>query len=434
MLVFITGVFMIFVFGAIPFTDAMIVRYVDDRMRSRVTGMRLAIGFGVSSLVVAAIGPSVKAAGFPTLLMSLAGVAACTMAAISFLPSEKDATRLDGAQARGVTFLPTGGKNAQASWMLAGAAGWTSCLPPPCARRPGPASRSRSSFPIFPAVPPTLRAASWRRGWARLLGQQVIVENKGGGNTIIGMETVAKSKPDGYTLLLGSTTLATNAALGLKQPFDPLKDFQTISSIADIPDMIAVNKDLPIKDYASFVEWMNKQPDKVRFACSGVGNQPHLWGELFKSRNKLKMEVVGYKGSADAIRDVMGGHVPILVDVVLPSGAHVSQGRMTGVCVAAAERSAMCPAVPTVVELGMPDLVSAVFYGIAAPAGVPSNVVERLNGLCLQIVKDEGVKKKFAELGFVTTGSTPQGYHDKLVFETERWTKVVKDNNIKIEG
>jgi tripartite-type tricarboxylate transporter receptor subunit TctC len=94
----------------------------------------------------------------------------------------------------------------------------------------------------------------------------------------------------------------------------------------------------------------------------------------------------------------------------------------------------MCPSVPTVVELGMPDLVSAVFYGIVAPAGIPSGVVERLNALCLEIVKDPAVKKKFAELGFVTTGSTPQAYHDKLVFETERWTKVVKDNNIKVEG
>jgi tripartite-type tricarboxylate transporter receptor subunit TctC len=267
-----------------------------------------------------------------------------------------------------------------------------------------------------------------------LLGQQVIVENKAGGNTIIGMESVAKSKPDGHTLLLGSTTLATNVALGLKQPFEPLKDFQTISTIADIFDLLAVNKDLPIKDYNSFAAWVSGQPDKVRFACSGIGNQPHLWGELFRSRNKLKMEVVGYKGSADAIRDVMGGHVPILVDVVLPTGNHVRQGRMTGICVASTERSAICPMVPTVVELGMPDLVSAAFYGIVTPAGVPDNVVERLNGLCLEILKDEGVKKKLADLGLVTTGSTPRAFLEKVRFETERWTKVVKDNGIKVES
>jgi tripartite-type tricarboxylate transporter receptor subunit TctC len=248
------------------------------------------------------------------------------------------------------------------------------------------------------------------------------------------MEVVAKSKPDGHTLLLGTTTLATNAALGLKQPFDPLKDFQPISTVADIPDMIAINKDLPVRRYTEFAEWVNKQPERVRFASSGIGNQPHLWGELFKARNKLNMEVVGYKGSADALRDVMGGHVPVVCDVVLPTGAHVKGGRLTGIVVASAERSPMCPDVPTVVELGMPDMVSAVFYGVAGPAGIPRPVVDRLNALCLETVEDPEVKKKFAELGFFTTGSTPEAYLEKLKFETERWTKVVKDNNIKVEG
>jgi tripartite-type tricarboxylate transporter receptor subunit TctC len=172
----------------------------------------------------------------------------------------------------------------------------------------------------------------------------------------------------------------------------------------------------------------------VRFGCSGIGNQPHLWGELFKSRNKLNMEVVGYKGSADAIRDVMGGHVPVVVDVVLPTGVHVNAGRLTGIVVASAERCPICPNVPTVVEAGMPDLVSAVFYGLAGPAGMPHPVVARLNQLCLETVKDPAVKKKFAELGFVTTGSTPEAYREKLKFETERWTKVVKENDIKVEG
>jgi tripartite-type tricarboxylate transporter receptor subunit TctC len=121
-------------------------------------------------------------------------------------------------------------------------------------------------------------------------------------------------------------------------------------------------------------------------------------------------------------------------DVVLPTGTHVSAGRLTGICVASAERSAMCPDVPTVVELGMPDLVSAVFYGIVGPIGIAQPVVDRLNALCREIVKDPEVKKKFADLGFVTTGSTPQAYLEKLTFETERWTRVVKENNIKVEG
>lgn len=269
---------------------------------------------------------------------------------------------------------------------------------------------------------------------APLVGQQVLVENKGGGNTIIGMELVAKSKPDGNTLLLGTTTLATNAALGLKQPYDPLKDFQPISTLADIPDFIAINKDLPVKDYKGFVEWSAKQPQKVRYATSGLGNQPHLWAELFRARNKLNLENVAYKNAAEALRDVMGGHVPVVIDVVMPAGVHAAQGRLTGLVVSSEKRSPVAPEVPTVVELGMPDMVSAVFFGVVAPAGVPRPIVDRLNGMVRQILKEPEVEKRFADLGYFTTGSTPEAYREKLVFETERWTKVVKDNGIKIES
>jgi tripartite-type tricarboxylate transporter receptor subunit TctC len=318
--------------------------------------------------------------------------------------------------------------------VLAGTAGWTIVGASAVRAQSWPSQQVRIVVPYIPGGATDTAGRIVAEKFGVLLGQQVIVENRGGGNTIIGMEVVAKSKPDGHTLLLGTTTLATNAALGLKQPFDSLKDFQPISTIADIPDMFAINKDLPPKNYAEFADWVNKQPERVRFATSGIGNQPHLWGELFKARNKLNMEVVGYKGSADAIRDVMGGHVPVVCDVVLPTGTHVKGGRLTGIVVASAERSPMCPDVPTVVELGMPDMVSAVFYGVAGPAGIPRPVVDRLNELCRETVKDPEVQRKFAELGFFTTGSTPEAYLEKLKFETERWTKVVKDNNIKVEG
>ena len=145
------------------------------------------------------------------------------------------------------------------------------------------------------------------------------------------------------------------------------------------------------------------------------------------------MEVVDYKGSADALLDVLGGNVLILVDVVMPTGNLVNQGRQTGICVASPERSPICLMVPTVVELGMPDLVGAAFYELVALAGVSANIIERLNALRLEIVREEGAKKMLAESGLVTTGSTPQAFHNELVFETQRWTKVVKENNIKVE-
>ncbi len=318
--------------------------------------------------------------------------------------------------------------------MLAATAGWTIVGASAVRAQTWPAQQIRIVVPYGPGGATDTAGRLLAEKMTPLVGQQVIVENKGGGNTIIGMELVAKSKPDGYTLLLGTTTLATNAALGFKQPYDPLKDFQPVSTLADIPDFIAVNKDLPVKDYKAFADWVNGQPQKVRYATSGLGNQPHLWAELFRARNKLNLENVAYKNAADALRDVMGGHVPVVVDVVMPAGVHAAQGRLTGLVVSSEKRSPVAPDVPTVVELGMPDMVSAVFFGVVAPAGIPRPVLDRLNALVRQIIKQPDVEKRFADLGYVTTGSTPEAYLEKLRFETERWTKVVKDNGIKVEG
>ena len=318
--------------------------------------------------------------------------------------------------------------------VLAGAAGWTIVGASSVRAQAWPSQPIKIVVPYIPGGATDTAGRLLAEKLTPLVGQQVIVENKGGGNTIIGMELVAKSKPDGHTLLLGTTTLATNAALGMKQPYEPLKDFQPITTLVDIPDFIAVNKDLPVQDYKEFAGWVNNQPKRVRFATSGVGNQPHLWGELFKTRNKLNMEFVAYKGAADALRDVMGGHVPLIIDVVMPAGVHAAQGRLRGIAVSSEKRSPVAPDVPTVVELGMPDMVSSVFFGVVAPAGVPRPVVDRLNGLVRQVIKEPDVQKKFADLGYVTTGSTPEAYLEKLKFETERWTKVVKENNIKIES
>jgi tripartite-type tricarboxylate transporter receptor subunit TctC len=279
--------------------------------------------------------------------------------------------------------------------VLAGAAGWTIVGASAVRAQAWPSQQIKIVVPYIPGGATDTAGRIVAEKMTALLGQQVIVENRGGGNTIIGMELVAKSKPDGHTLLLGTTTLATNAALGLKQPYDPLKDFQPISTVADIPDIVAIHPSVPAKTLPEFVEWVNKQPQIVRYGTSGVGNQPHLWAELLRARLKLKMENVAYKGVADTLRDVLAGHVPIIIDVVLPTGNHVAAGRLTGLVVASAERSPICPTVPTVVELGMQDMVSAVFYGLVAPAGVP-RPSSTLNGLVQQIIKDPEVIKRYA--------------------------------------
>src|SRR5947208_13890599 len=160
--------------------------------------------------------------------------------------------------------------------VLAGTAGWTIVAATTVRAQTWPRQPVKVVVPYIPGGSTDTAGRMLAEKLTPLLGQQVIVENRGGGNTIIGMELVAKSKPDGHTLLLGTTTLATNAALGLKQPYDPLKDFQPISTLADIPDLLAYNNDVPATSWPEFSEWVNKQAQTARFACSGIGNQPHL--------------------------------------------------------------------------------------------------------------------------------------------------------------
>jgi tripartite-type tricarboxylate transporter receptor subunit TctC len=316
--------------------------------------------------------------------------------------------------------------------LLAGAAGLT--IVAPQALRAQSGQTIRIIVPYIPGGATDVAARIVADKLAPILGQQVIVENKAGGNTIVGMDIVAKAKPDGTTLLLATTTLATNAALGLKQPYDPLKDFAPISTIVDIPIFAAMNVDLPVKNYAQFAEWVNKQPQRVRYATSGVGNMPHLWAEQFRTQAKLNLENIAYKGAAESTRDVMGGHVPCLVDVILPTATYVKAGKMTGLLIAAQQRSPIVPDVPTVGEIGHKGLEAAVFYGLVAPAGTPRPIIDKLNQAVAQIIKDPETSKKFVDLGYIITGSTPEDYHALLVKETERWTRVVKENGIKIES
>ncbi len=315
--------------------------------------------------------------------------------------------------------------------MLAGAAGFTIVAPQAVRAQSG--QTIRIIVPYIPGGATDVTARIMAEKLTPILGHQVIVENKAGGNTIVGMDIVAKSKPDGTTLLLGTTTLATNAALGFKQPYDPLKDFAPISTICDIPIFGAMNADLPVKTYAQFAEWVNKQPQRVRYATSGVGNMPHLWAEQFRAHAKLNIENVAYKGAADATRDVMGGHVPCIFDVILPTATYVKAGKMTGLVIGAHQRSPIVPEVPTVGEIGHKGLESAVFYGLVGPAGIPRATIDKLNQAVAQVIKDPETAKRFVDLGYIITGSTPEAYHALLVKETERWTKVVKENGIKVE-
>lgn len=262
-------------------------------------------------------------------------------------------------------------------------------------------------------------------------GQQVLVENKPGGGTIIATEIVAKAKPDGYTILLAAAPVATNTSFGLKLPYDPVKDLAPVCSYVDMPLLLACNPKAPYKTMAEFIAWAKTQTSPIPYASAGNASMPHLWGEQLRMETGIRLEHIGYKGSADALKDVLGGHVMLFSDTLLPSGLAVKDGRLRGLVVAAAKRVPMLPDVPTVAEAGLPaNLTGAVFFGVMATGGTPEPVIAKLNAAFNQVLTDPATSKKLVDLGFVLVGGGAADYGKRLAAETEKWRKVIQEAKI----
>ena len=262
------------------------------------------------------------------------------------------------------------------------------------------------------------------------LGQQVVVDNKPGGGTIIATEIVAKAKPDGYTILLSAAPIAINSSFGMKLPYDPAKDLVSVVSFVDMPLVLAANKDAPFKTMAEMIAWVKAQPGPVSYASAGNASMPHLWMEMVKQHLGLKLEHIGYKGSADAMKDVLGGHVLLFPDTLLPTGLAVKDGRLRGLVVAASERVPMLPDVPAVKEVGLPGLDGAVYFGVMAPAGTPDPVVALLNAAFNEMLADPATRKRLVDLGFRPIGGPGADYANWIATEIVKWRKVIRESNI----
>ena len=264
------------------------------------------------------------------------------------------------------------------------------------------------------------------------LGQQVIVDNRPGGNTIIGTEYAAKQQPDGQTLLYVPSSFAINPSL-YKLPYSTEKDFAPIALVAQVPLLLVSNLSFPVRTVRDLIKVAKEKPGTVTFASYGTGSPAHLAGELFKHMTHTDMLHVPYKGSAPALTDVVGGQVFISFSSIQPALALVKAGKLRPVAVTTAKRVAGAPEVPTIAETGVPGFEAAGWNGIVAPAGTPPEIIQRLGTIINEAIASPDLSKKFSAQGVEVDLKTPEQFAAMVAHEITKWAKLIKSANIKPE-
>ena len=266
------------------------------------------------------------------------------------------------------------------------------------------------------------------------LGQPVIVEDRPGAGGMIGLDFVAKSPPDGHTLVIGALgPLAMNPALYPKTPFDPVRDFAAVSLLATGPVVIVVHPSIPARNVKELVELAKKRPGQLNFGSPGVGSSPHLTGELFKLITKTDIVHVPYKGNAEAITDLIGGQLSVVFTGVPPVVPLAKAGKVRVLATTGKQRLANLPDVPTLREAGIDGADVLIWYGVVAPAATPKDVIARLNREIVKIMATPDVREKFAQQGVDPASSTPEEFALLIRDEVARWGKVIRGAGIKLE-
>ncbi|HEY9445786.1 MAG TPA: tripartite tricarboxylate transporter substrate binding protein [Burkholderiales bacterium] len=262
------------------------------------------------------------------------------------------------------------------------------------------------------------------------LGQQFVVDNRGGAGSVLGSDIASKSPPDGYTLLLGNISLAFNASLYRKLPFDAVHDFAPVTLVAVQPNILVIHPGLPAKSLREFVALAHAQPGKLNFASAGTGSGTHLAMELLKLKLKMDVVHVPYKGTGPALTDLIGGQVSSMLSTFASALPYVKAGRLRPLGVTGKTRSQAAPDVPTLVEAGVPDYEYTTWYGLLAPRGTPRPVVDKLAKTAATVLRSEDAKHKFATQGVDPLVNTPAEFAAYLKSETEKWGAVIRAAHI----
>jgi tripartite-type tricarboxylate transporter receptor subunit TctC len=286
----------------------------------------------------------------------------------------------------------------------------------------------------FPAGGPTdVIARLVAQKLADSLGQQFVVENIPGAGSNTASGQVARATPDGYTIMAISTGFMVNPSLYAKVPYDPVKDFAAVTLVAASPNVVVVNPQVPARTLPELVQLIRDNPGKYSYAGPGVGSTPHLGGELFRLTYKLDLVHVPFTGAAPAVQATIGGHTPIAFTALPSSLSAIQAGQVRAVALAATERAEQIPDVPTFAEEGVKGQEADTLTGIVAPAGTPREIVELLAREIAKSVAKPDVRERLAALGFKPVANTPDEFTARIKLEIDKWGKVVRDANLRIE-
>ena len=265
------------------------------------------------------------------------------------------------------------------------------------------------------------------------LGQQLVIENRPGASSNIASEAVVRAPADGYTLFMGTIANTINASLYSKLPFDFASDLAPIAAVASVPNLLVVHPSLPVRSVQDLINVAKAKPGEILYGSSGNGTGPHLSGELFNLMAHVKLVHIPYKGSPQAMTDLLGGRVMAMFSPASTALPHIKAGTLRALAASSARRTSVAPDLPTVAESGLPGFETSVWFGLLAPAATPRDIIERLNKEVARAIGDGEVKKQFATQGIDAMGGTPEHFATYIREETAKWARVVQVSGARLD-